>query len=194
MSRYLEQKQTLAEICISSYKSELHALMTFLYIHSTKYIINKQTYALNSQSQLYSKVVVMNTMLGLSQKPHLLNKENCVAEYICTHTTRIYIHKLDTINAYSQALWYNASFQFSHLPHRDTAVDLLFVLSFSVHVLNPIPALNHIVFSPLETKKGLRKTLSRFNCWSSHRWYIRVTISDMDTVLSQKLGPAAGKR
>lgn len=135
----------------------------------------------------------MNTMLGLPQKPHLLNKENCVAEYICTHTTRIYIHKLDTINAYSQALWYNASFQFSHLPHRDTAVDLLFVLSFSVHVLNPIPALNHIVFSPLETKKGLRKTLSRFNCWSSHRWHIRVTISDMDTVLSQKLGPAAGK-
>lgn len=104
MSRYLEQKQTLAEICISSYKSEMHSLMTFLYIHSTKYTINKQTYAPSSQSQLYSKAVLMNTMLGLPQKTHLLNKENCVAEYICTHTSRIYIYKLETINAHSQTL------------------------------------------------------------------------------------------
>lgn len=75
MSRYLEQKQALAEICISSYKSEMHFSMTFLYIHRTKYTINKQTYALNSRGQLYSKAVLMNTMLGLLQKPHLLSKK-----------------------------------------------------------------------------------------------------------------------
>lgn len=34
--------------------------MVFLYIHSTKYTINKQTYTLNSQSQLYAKAVFMN--------------------------------------------------------------------------------------------------------------------------------------
>lgn len=130
MSRYLEQKQALAEICISNYKPEMLFLMTFLYIHRTKYTINKQTYALNSQSQLYSKAVLMNTMLGLPQKPHLLNKENCVAEYICTPTSRIYIYKLDTINAYSQALWYSASFQCTHLPHRVISVDLLFLEFF----------------------------------------------------------------
>lgn len=171
MSRYLEQKQALAEICISNYKPEMLFLTTFLYIHRTKYTINKQTYALNSQSQLYSKAVLMNTTLGLPQKPHLLNKQSCVAEYICTHTSRIYIYKLDTINAHSEALWYNASFQCSHLPHRVISVDLLFLLSFSIHVLNPTSAFNHAVFSPLEVKIALRKTLSSFNCWSSHRWH-----------------------
>lgn len=193
MSRYLEQKQTLAEICISSYKSEMHFLMTFLYIHKTKYAISKQTYALNPQSQLHSKAVVMNTMLGLPQKTHFLNKENCVAEYICTHTTRIYTYKLETIKAYSQALWYNASFQFSHLPHRRIPVDLWFLLSFSIHVLNPKPALNPAVFSPLEVKKALRKTFLSFNCWSSPRWHMKVPTADMDSVLSQKVGAATGK-
>lgn len=82
MNRYLEQKQALAEICISCYKSEMHFLMTFLYIHRTKYTINKQTYALNSQGQLYSIAVLMNTMLGLPEKPHLLNKENCCREHL----------------------------------------------------------------------------------------------------------------
>lgn len=115
----------------------------------------------------------MNTMLGLPQNPHLLNKESCVAEYVCTHTTRIYIYKLETVNAHSQALWDNASFQFSHLPQRDIAVDFLFLWSFSIHVLNPTPALNHAVLSLLEVKKVLRKSLSGFNCWSSHRWHFK---------------------
>lgn len=45
--------------------------------------------------------------------------------------------------------------------------------SFSIHALNPTPALNHAVFSPLEVKKALKKTLSSFNCWSSHRRHIK---------------------
>lgn len=64
--------------------------MAFLYTHSTKYTINIQTYALNSQSQLYGKAVPLNIMLQLPQKTLLLNEESCatsapiLSEY--THT------------------------------------------------------------------------------------------------------------
>lgn len=116
--------------------------MAFLYTHSTKHTINKQAYALNSQSQLYSKAVFMNMMLYLSQNPHLLTRGSCVADYICTHIARTYIYKPETTaNVYAQkylVIQCLISYPFSHPPYGNMAADLLFLLSLSVHVLNLI--------------------------------------------------------
>lgn len=94
--------------------------MAFLYIHSTKHTINKQTHALNSQSQLYSKAVFMNMMLYLSQNPRLLTRGSCVADYICTHIVRTYIYKPETtVNVYAQkylVIQCLISYPFSHPP------------------------------------------------------------------------------
>lgn len=140
--------------------------MAFLYIHSKKYTINKQTYALNSQSQLYSKSVFMNIMLDLTQKPHLLNKQSCVADYICTHITRLYRYKLETtVNAYSEeclVIQCLTSYQFSYLPYGDIALDLFFLLSLSIHVLNLISALSCFESNPLGVNKALRKRPFKF--------------------------------
>lgn len=93
--------------------------------------------------------------------PHLLNKESCMADYICTHITRIYIYKLkSTLNAYSQRYFVIQcliSFQFSNFPYGNT-VDLLFPLSFSIHVLRPTPALNCFQLNPLGLKAHRKKS------------------------------------
>lgn len=162
MSKYLAQKQTLLKICTSSYKSEIHFLMAFLYIHSTKYTINKQTCPKFPESALQqSRLYEHNIRSPPPKKTHLLNKESRIADYICTHITRIYIYKLkSTLNAYSQrylVIQCLISFQLSNFPYGNI-VDPLFPLSFPIHILRPTPALNCFQSNPLGVKAHRKRS------------------------------------
>lgn len=88
MSKYLAQKQTLLKICTSHYKSEIDFLMAFLYIHSTKYTINKQTYVLNPQSTLQQSCLYEHSIRPLLPHPQTKKKHHiCLIKKAVWQTT-----------------------------------------------------------------------------------------------------------